>query len=358
MKYNNIRSKIEYFITNIFWVNRTIVHFFLLPLSFLYLIALSFYKLLHKEKRLISGCKVICVGNITVGGNGKTPIAISIAEFFINSGKSPKEIAFISKGYNGTITADKDNVIKVDLNEHNAEQVGDEALLLAALAPTYISHSRYKALEYAHSMGSKIAIIDDGFQDHSINKDHSIIVINSSIGLGNNLTLPIGPLRESIHNALIKANSIIFLENGNNNPNNNCNLTSKNEIIRAIKKLNLIDKINILDAKIIVSNKQEIEDLAISSRAVIGLVSIAYPDKFINTAKNSGIKFMAIYKFPDHWNYSVSELDKIYFSARKNKAIVLTTAKDFVKIPDKYHSNTVKLDIEAKVDLRFLSSYL
>ena len=146
------------------------------------------------------GAPVVCIGNLTVGGAGKTPTAAAVAQRLSEAGMSPH---FLSRGYSGSETGP----ILVDERKHRASEVGDEVLLLAAFAPTWVSDDRLVGAKRAVEAGAEVLILDDGHQDPSLARDLSLIVADASAGFGNGRTMPAGPLRERLAAGLKRGDS-------------------------------------------------------------------------------------------------------------------------------------------------------
>ena len=148
--------------------------------------------------------KTICVGNLTVGGSGKTPTAIAIAQGLQASGKN---VHFVTKGYGRK----SKNIGVVKVKSQPAEEVGDEPLLLAQTAPTWVADSRAEGAKQADAAGADIIIMDDGFQSSEVEKDFSLVVIDGGYGLGNGKVMPAGPLREKPEKGLKRADAILVI---------------------------------------------------------------------------------------------------------------------------------------------------
>ncbi len=158
-----------------FWSRRNLTATLLSPLGCLYALATRINLALHKPHKV--NTPVLCIGNLTAGGTGKTPTAVSIAKIMQQNNKNPH---FVSRGYGGTL-----------------QQVGDEPLLLARQVPTVVSPDRYLGAQIAENAGADIIIMDDGFQNPKLHKDLSFLVFDGGFGYGNGWCIPAGPLRES-----------------------------------------------------------------------------------------------------------------------------------------------------------------
>src|SRR3954451_17683538 len=151
-----------------------------------------------------AGVPVICIGNLTVGGAGKTPTALAVGRMLINAGRRG---VFLSRGYGGNIAAPR----RVDAARHSAAEVGDEPLLLARLAPTIVSPDRVAGAEMARAAGASAIVMDDGFQNPSLNKNLSILVIDGSRGVGNGRVIPAGPMRAPLAVQMRHAHALLIL---------------------------------------------------------------------------------------------------------------------------------------------------
>jgi len=297
-----------------FWQTYSFINTILFPFSFIY----EIYTILRYHLSYPKSVKipVICVGNLIVGGSGKTPIAICIAKHYLSRGI---KIAFLSRGYGGSLSSSK-NSIKIDSSLHTFQEVGDEALILASIAPTYIGINRYKSAQLAEKEGAEIIIMDDGMQNYTLYKDSTILVIDKEYGLGNQLCLPSGPLREPLYQGLEKADCMIFTGEGNFEI-----LSSKKSFDANLNILN-IDKFN--------------------DQSYLAVCSLGNPNKFISTLKNLNIKVKEKFIFPDHHAYTDSELSTIINLAKKLNVKIITTSKDFIKVPFPYQNEFIKLEIE------------
>ena len=186
-----------------FWYNKSgiLSLIFLLP-SFIYILAITIYRILSKP--YCSNIPVVCIGNITAGGTGKTPAAIAITERLKGMGLKPQ---IVSRGYRGS----EKGPLLVDNKIHNVNQVGDEPLLLSNYAPTWVSKKKVLGVKAAIQAGADIIILDDGFQNMSVHKDLSIVIADASLGFGNEHIIPAGPLREKFTSGIKRADILISI---------------------------------------------------------------------------------------------------------------------------------------------------
>ena len=276
------------------------------PLAKIFEFKLKFSK---KSKNKISGIKSICVGNIYVGGTGKTSIAIELKKIL---DKEKIKTCFIKKEY-------KDQI--------------DEQKLLEKFGKTFINKSRLKALKNAIKENYDLAIFDDGLQDTSISYDLSFVCFNKKNLIGNGRLIPAGPLRENIKN--IKNYNDIFF-NGNDE-----NVDSFIDILRN-ENMNL----NIYESKYEIQNFDQInkeEDYIVFS-------GIGNHSTFIDTLKKNKIKIIKDIEYPDHYEYSQEDLNKIFEIAKNNNAKILTTEKDYLRLNQNHQDNINFIKIFLKID--------
>ncbi|MGD9638189.1 MAG: tetraacyldisaccharide 4'-kinase [Alphaproteobacteria bacterium] len=301
----------------IFWQSQNITANILRPLGFLYNLGGILRRIISKPYK--APVPVICVGNLTVGGVGKTPVCIALSELL---SKGISNIFFLTRGYKGKLKN-----ISVSTTAHNADTVGDEAVLLSRYAPTIVNQNRALGAKFAVDNGAKLLIMDDGFQNPHLYKDFSFVVIDGSQGFGNGFVLPAGALRESISIGLKRANAVIIIGE------------DKHNLSKMIKKFNL----PIIHARMIL-NKSAINNLIASK--VIAFAGIGIPQKFFDSLKNSKLELKETIAFPDHHKYSENELEKLVSKAKSIGAALVTTEKDYVKIPNAFKPNIIPIPVK------------
>jgi tetraacyldisaccharide 4'-kinase len=253
------------------------------------------------------GIPVICVGNPTVGGAGKTPTAIAIARMLIPAGERPM---FLTRGYGGRLAGP----VTVEA-AHTAVQVGDEPLLLARVAPTIVAEDRVAGARLAENTGASVIVMDDGFQNPSLVKSCSVLVIDGARGLGNCRVLPAGPLRAPLDPQLDRASAILFV--GDNVP----------AIAAAARERGL----PVFHGKL-----EPDPDLvaSVQTKKVLAFAGIGDPGKFFATLAAAGIDAPVRRGFPDHHRYSAAEARALTRDADKENLQLLTTEKDFARLKD------------------------
>ena len=245
---------------------------------------------------------VICIGNAVAGGAGKTPVALSIAEYLPGA-------HFLSRGYGGR----EEGPLLVDLKKHNHGLVGDEPLLLAETAPCWVAKDRVVGAKRAAAKGATCLIMDDGYQDPSLKKDISLLGVDGHVGFGNGRCMPAGPLREPIDRALARASAVVILGD------DRMGIGAR---ARAVKK-------TVLRAKL----EPEAEASALAGQNVVAFAGIGRPDKFFRTLDSLGANVVEAYAFPDHYSYKASEIGELLDVAKTRAAALVTTTKDYVRIP-------------------------
>src|SRR4051812_15030903 len=187
-----------------FWQKRNLQARLLAPVGALYGLSIAL------KARLATpfdpGIPVICVGNLTAGGSGKTPIALVIADMLRAKGHKPY---FLTRGYGGS-----ERGPALATRGHSAAMMGDEALLLARSAPTIVSRDRAAGARLAKEKGATVLVMDDGHQNFSLRKSLSLVVVDAGTGFGNGFQIPAGPLREPVAQGLARANAVILIGEG------------------------------------------------------------------------------------------------------------------------------------------------
>ena len=256
-------------------------------------------------KKYQSRLKVICVGNFTLGGSGKTPMVRYLREALTKKGY---DCAVLLRGYKGKFKGP----LIVDINTHLSSEVGDEALLHAKDGLTIVSKSRVKGCKYIEKLDVDLIILDDGFQNPSLNKDYNLMVVSSNKGIGNKLVFPLGPLRESFRKGIGKVNMII------KSINSEIDHHSLSFIKRSFNK--------IIDAEYLTKIDEDL------SENVIVFTGIADPAKLISSIKNKNKRIVRSFILSDHQEINEKLAKKILEQSEKNNADILTTEKDSVRL--------------------------
>ena len=264
---------------------------------------------------------IICVGNINIGGSGKTPTTIALAKIFL---ENKTKVHIISKGYKGIIKGPK-KVTETD----DAYHVGDEPVLMSKFAPVWVAKNRKNAIIAAIEDGAELLILDDGFQDPSIKKTFSIITVDAEIAFGNRKILPSGPLREPISAALSRADVLLVIGR-------------KHQRERFIKSIKVPKELNVFGAEMQVVKS----GIYLDKARFVAVAGIAHPEKFFNSIQKFGGKITKKFSLPDHENYTPRLLRKLKKASLNNNAQLITTEKDFVRIPKNERHNFIFLPIK------------
>lgn len=311
-----------------FWLKRNIISYLLLPLSLLYFLGFSLAKIFNKPQKL--PLTKICIGNIIAGGSGKTPTAIALGKILTELNI---DFAYLTRGY-GRKNKDFALIQKSENNNNKnyrfAKQFGDEALLLAKISNTFISSDRVQGIKkIAQNSAHKIIITDDGFQDNRIINDLNILVVDGKIGFGNGFLMPAGALRQSINSGLKKADLIILI--------GEVEKEFYDFITKSAKKF---------DVKIIKAELKALNLKDFSKQKLLAFCGIAYPQKFFSFLRANNLNIVDSKAFYDHKIYSVSDLKHLFKAAQKQNATLITTKKDWVKLPKGWQNKISYLDVE------------
>ena len=283
-----------------FWRNINVISIILFPISLVYYLIFSIIKLSTKSRK-IDGIYSISVGNVTVGGGGKTPFSIWIKENLYK-----ENTCFICRGYGAKLTASR-----LVSDSDSYETVGDEAILLSLHGPTIAGPNKYESVKFAALCGFKYAIIDDGMQHHKLEYNYKYMAIDADIET-NKLLLPAGPYRQTFSSGINCSDEIIIIGNSSDSLQKYSYLKDHKKTRFFVRKLEFDDKLKDLN--------------------IIAFAGIANPDKFFDSLKISGLKLIKEIPYPDHHIYTEEDINYVASMADKNSAIV-TTEKDIVKIP-------------------------
>ena len=318
-----------------FWYKKDLISRFktllLLPFSIVWIL-LSLIKK-NFVKRYKSHLKVICIGNLSIGGTGKTPFSIQTYKILEILGYKP---VFLTRGYRG-LTKGPILVNK----SHNHKDVGDEALLLSKVGTTIVSSNRCIGAKYIENLKKNydIIIMDDGLQNYQLEQDIKLLLIDKKLLFGNGYCIPAGPLRQTITQGLKKIDAIIFTGDGDTKDIN----------------LNFINNIQNFDTKLEIKNTFKTKQ-----NNFLAFCALGNPIKFFNTLKKNNFKIVLTKSFPDHYEYKNKDINTLKEEADNRNLKLITTEKDYVKIDDKENEISV-LPIEinfSKADGNKFKSFL
>ncbi len=286
-----------------FWTSRRVLSTLLLPAGCVYALAT---RLRVRRAGWRAPVPVICVGNVGIGGAGKTPVALAIARMLAAAGRRPH---FLTRGYRGR----EAGPLRVDPARHDARAVGDEPLLLARAAPTWVARDRAAGARAAAEAGAGCIVMDDGHQNPSLAKDLSLIVVDGGFGFGNGRVIPAGPLREPVAAGIARADAIVLV--GEDQTGAARDFAGK----------------PVLGARIVPDD----EGQRFAGKAVVAFCGIGRPEKFFATLKALGARIAEEMPYPDHHVFPDEEIMFILEIAARHCAVAVTTEKDYARLsPD------------------------
>ena len=278
---------------------------FLMPLAAIYG-AVAAMRLQASGQK--AGLPVICLGNLTVGGAGKTPAAIAVVQLLHAAHQRP---FFLSRGYGGQLAGP----VRVNAALHRAGDVGDEPLLLTRLAPTIVARDRVAGAKFAQFAGASVVVMDDGLQNASLAKDLSIIVVDGRRGIGNGHIIPAGPLRAPLGLQLDRAQAVIVV--------------GPPDGAAAVVERARRQRLAIFHGRL---EPDRGVIAAIGRRKALAFAGIGDPEKFFATLAAAGIDVAERAGFPDHHRYTAVEAADLIARAQAKGLILVTTEKDAMRM--------------------------
>ena len=251
---------------------------------------------------------VVCCGNASVGGTGKTPLALDLGRRLLARGRHP---AFLSRGHGGSGRGTR--------QARDLDDSGDEPLLLAEVAPTWLGADRAAAARAAIDAGADVLVMDDGLQNPSLAKTLSLLVVDAATGFGNGRVLPAGPLREPAWRAAKRCRAMVLVGEGT---------------------------APALDLPVLRARLVPLDADRFKNRRVLAFAGIGRPAKFFATLHAVGAASVAARAFPDHHRYSARELEKLTDEAARAGATLVTTAKDAARLSPEWRVRVETLRVE------------
>lgn len=261
---------------------------------------------MRRKPRARAKLPVICVGNFIAGGAGKTPTVLTLARLLVEEGRKP---VILTRGYGGTA----EGPLVVDADAHSAAEVGDEALLLAEAAPTVVAAERVAGADLAATLDADVILMDDGFQNPSLHKDLTIVVVDGATGIGNGLTIPAGPLRAPLAIQMLKADAILVIGEGRPGA----------RLVRRAARRGL---------PVLRSRLEPRPNADVEGARVLAFAGIGRPEKFFQTLKDVGAEVVATRSYPDHYPFTTEDAKDILTVSERNNLLPVTTAKDMQRL--------------------------
>ena len=299
------------------WKSNNFLNFLLFPFSIFYYLIFVIYKLSNKEKRC--NIPVLCVGNITLGGAGKTPTVIEMRQILKNKFK---KIFVLTRGYKGT--AKGPLMVSKD---HSFHEVGDESLLHSQFGLTCVSKKKFLGAKFCEAQGGNLIIMDDGLQSIDIKKDCKVLVIDGDYGFGNKNIFPSGPLREPISSGIKNCDLILIIGNNSN-----------------IFENNIIPKQKVFIAK------KEISIESCKNKNLFVFSALGNNTNFHNSLLNSGFTIKRIKSFSDHYIFKKNDILSILNVAKKENLAVVCTKKDYIKVPEEFKNKIKPVNLNLKIE--------
>ncbi|KAF0114578.1 MAG: tetraacyldisaccharide 4'-kinase [Rhodobacteraceae bacterium] len=269
---------------------------------------------------------VICVGNLTAGGAGKTPTVIALVERLAARGHA---VHVVSRGYGGQLQGP----VRVEANQHRADQVGDEPLLLSAFAPVWVAKDRAAGVRAAEDAGAGAIVLDDGFQSPAVRPSIGLVVVDAGRGFGNGRCIPAGPLREPVAIGLARADLVLTIGEDSAQAQFDTDWGAMVRVPRLKGSLRPLQM-----------------GMTWQGERVLAFAGIADPSRFFATLRAEGADLVRGEALGDHAALSETLLRRLEAEATANGAQLVTTEKDAVRLPPSWQAKVLTLVVRLQIE--------
>ncbi|MEM9343641.1 MAG: tetraacyldisaccharide 4'-kinase [Pseudomonadota bacterium] len=287
----------------------------LAPLAALY--AAGTARRVAQPSKFVADVPVICVGNLSAGGTGKTPVVIALAEMLRDAGK---QVAVVTRGYGGSL----DGPARVDPEKHSADEAGDEPLLLTGFAQVWVSKDRAEGARAAVENGADVILLDDGFQNPDVAKDLSLVVVDAGVGFGNGKVIPAGPLREPVKVGIKRADALVLIGS-----------PGQREAFEAPPG------VPVLGAELLPLQT----GLLLEGLPVLAFAGIGRPEKFFETLRRQGADIRRTVPLGDHQPLTTGLMTRLDGEAKARGLQLVTTEKDAVRLPPSFRQQVMTIPV-------------